>query len=34
MGFIDAAALEKLADSIVNSEYGAYLRRLLAPASQ
>jgi glucose-1-phosphate thymidylyltransferase len=34
MGFIDAPSLEKLADSIVNVEYGAYLRRLLAPASQ
>ena len=29
MGFIDAAALEKLIRSIANSDYTAYLRRLL-----
>jgi len=34
MGFIDVPALEKLADSIGNMEYSAYLRRLLSPASQ
>jgi glucose-1-phosphate thymidylyltransferase len=33
MGFIDARSLEKLADSIVNAEYSAYLRRLLSSTS-
>jgi glucose-1-phosphate thymidylyltransferase len=34
MGFIDASSLEKLADSISNAEYSAYLRRLLSSASR
>ena len=34
MGFIDAPALEKLANSIGDSEYSGYLRRLLSSASQ
>ncbi len=34
MGFVDAPGLETLANSIANSEYSAYLRRLLSSASQ
>jgi glucose-1-phosphate thymidylyltransferase len=34
MGFVDAPALERLADGIGNAEYGAYLRRLFAPGAQ
>ena len=30
MGFIDASALEQLADTALNPEYGSYLRRLVA----
>jgi glucose-1-phosphate thymidylyltransferase len=33
MGFIDASALEKLANSIASADYSAYLRRLLASTS-
>jgi len=29
MGFIDAAALEKLADALATNDYGPYLRQVL-----
>ena len=34
MGFIDAPELERIANSIGNADYSAYLRRLLSPSIQ